>query len=257
MNSKILQCLFCLLTFMHAITCNASHPIMPDADISEAFPDLIKVTTPNAGITIYFAPSLTEILTGTDSENREFEEIVGVADRPIKTKLLGKDNDYFIVQCDHGVSADPGCQFIHQLPSGELEAASFKWASNGNVGKGVSGLRFILPGNGIIYVDGHANTNFNHRQKFEWQDGIFIEVKQPFLYVGLDSTTIKSITLYENRDFIIPVAQLPSGSAVTVLINVPRTDDYLLKTPFGLVGWAQIHVEQAAETIRGLYFMGD
>lgn len=254
--------LFILLCFAMVVVVISDYtaaepPSSIDTDIVKAFPGLKSVEAPNAGVTIYYAPSLTVVLSGEAATTKIWDG-EATADRPIRTQLLGDGNGYFIVQCDSGPSVDPNCHFVQDLPTGGTRDVPIKFADSKDERLALFGLRFILPGNGKVYVDGHMDTNFNERHKFEWKDGAFVEVKQPFLYVGLDSTTIKSLVLYSERDFKNPVAQLPTGSTVTVLLNVSGTDDYLLKTPFGLVGWTKITTEaHNATVINGIYFQGD
>ncbi len=251
--------LLCIIVPTYA----ASPQSLGDSDIAKAFPGLKSVSAPNAGVTIFYAPSLTIVLSG-EAATVKIRDGEDIADRPIRTQLLGDGKGYFTVQCDAGPSSDSNCQFIQELPSGDTRDIPIKLADSTNSRLALDGLRFILPGNGIIYVDGHMDTTFNERHKFVWKDGTFVEVKQPFLYVGLDSTTITSVILYSERDFQHSVAQLPANSPVTVLLNVSGTDDYLLKTPFGLVGWAKIPSggltpdgDPMAIVINGIYFLGD
>jgi hypothetical protein len=251
--------LICVIVSTYA----ASPLSSDDSDIDRVFPGLKSVSAPNAGVTIFYAPSLTTILSG-EAATIKIWDGEDTADRPIRTQLLGAGKGYFTVQCDAGPSGDPNCQFIQDLPSGDTRDVPIKPADSKNSRLALFGLRFILPGNGIIYVDGHMDTTFNERHKFEWKDGVFVEVKQPFLYVGLDSTTITSVILYTERDYQHPVAQLPANSPVKVLLNVSGTDDYLLRTPFGIVGWTKIppggqtaEGEPIATVINGIYFRGD
>ncbi len=52
------------------------------------------------------------------------------------------------------------------------------------------------------------------------------------------------------------MARLPKGSALTVVLA--EEDWYLVKTPFGLVGWLEVKdYTQQAETIERLFFRGD
>lgn len=51
-------------------------------------------------------------------------------------------------------------------------------------------------------------------------------------------------------------AVLPKGSTVTVLVN--KGDNYLIKTPFGLLGWLKIKGGSQEDTpILGIYWRGD
>ena len=80
------------------------------------------------------------------------------------------------------------------------------------------------------------------------------EIRQPFYYVGLESVVTEDIKIYADIEQTNVIANLPIGSTVTVLIN--KGECYLLKTPFGLVGWLKI--PQALQTsIKGLFFNGD
>ncbi|MBN1904982.1 MAG: hypothetical protein JW927_07785 [Deltaproteobacteria bacterium] len=112
----IVLCLAMMLVVIPDYTA-AEPPSKIDTDIEKAFPGLKSVEASNAGVTIYYAPSLTEVLSGEAATTKiwDGEE---TADRPIRTQLLGDGNCYFIVQCDSGASADPNCQFLQELPTG-------------------------------------------------------------------------------------------------------------------------------------------
>ena len=88
-------------------------------------------------------------------------------------------------------------------------------------------------------------------------------------YVGLTSKTNRDINLWndsEVRNKYSLVTTIPKGTVVTVLLKsderyVPyRT--YLIKTEFGLVGWARFDSKELTmwskpNPIEGLYYMGD
>ena len=138
------------------------------------------------------------------------------------------------------------------------------------------GLELVVPGNGFIYVSGHANTSFDKKRKYALQGDTLVEVKQPFYYVGLDSETFKEFTLYGDREAKQPVAVLPKGSKVKILLmeeslepgdmpEYPR-ERFLLVTPYGLTGWIKVEVSQTdgqdstdgwGTGLKGLFFAGD
>ena len=98
---------------------------------------------------------------------------------------------------------------------------------------------------------------FDVRRKYVLQGDKLVEVKQPFYWVGLESKAKKDLVLYSGKDQKETVARLPKGSALTVVLSEGESW-YLIKTPFGLVGWLKIEgVSQEADTIEGLYFRGD
>ena len=80
------------------------------------------------------------------------------------------------------------------------------------------------------------------------------EVKQPFYYVGLESTTRTRITTYSDTTHSRAVGTVPADTPVTVLVNLGQ--HYLIKMPYGLVGWTRIPRGYDAP-IRGIYFAGD
>ena len=217
-------------------------------EISASFPTLKLLTVKDIGVDdhgvkVYFAPALSQALNGKHPQEQEYDEGGVIVHRVLRSELLGAGKGYFIVDCDSGPSGDPSCTFSKE---GEEKGTS------------ISGLNFILPGNGNIYATGHTNTMFNQRRKYEWRGGEFVEVKQPFLYVGLDTTTNRAIQIYESRQYKRTVASLPANSPVSVVLN--EGDDYLLKTPFGLVGWIKIEnggIDQDGQPIKGIYFRGD
>ena len=85
-------------------------------------------------------------------------------------------------------------------------------------------------------------------------------MKQPFYWVGLESKAKKDLVLYSGKDGKETVARLPKGSALTVVMTEGGEGEswYLIKTPFGLVGWLKVEGgSQEADTIEGLYFQGE
>lgn len=162
--------------------------------------------------------------------------------RRLRTKIDRTKDEEVWIDFDPGPSVDPG---IVVTRVGSTEPAGY-----------VSGLDFYIPGTGAIYASGHTNTMFDTRVKYVLEGGKLSEVKQPFYWVGLESKALKDIALLSAKGSQEVVARLPKGSALTVVLA--EGDWYLIKTPFGLVGWIEVKdYAQQAETVEGLFFQGD
>ena len=125
----------------------------------------------------------------------------------------------------------------------------------------VGGLNMYIPGNGNLYVTGHANTNFDAKRKYIFRENNIQELKQAAYYVGLKTKTINPITLYHTKELKNVVARLPKDYNVEVILAETThkfEDFYLIKTDFGLLGWAKIRVGQhKGVDIKGLFWSGD
>lgn len=207
----------------------------------KAFPGLKALHLKNENVTLYYDPKNSEVLSAKHPDENDGIYI----SRPLRTQLLGIGKGYFTIDCDSGGSWDPSCTVLQE--------------SNGKLNEVIKipGLRFAFPGNGNIYVEGHNNTMFNVRQKYEWHDGSFFAIKQPFKYVGLDTTTRESVEIFTTQDYKQIIAVLPKGSSISVVLN--QGEHYLVKTPFGLLGWVKIRdgALQEGSPIVGVYYAGD
>jgi hypothetical protein len=162
--------------------------------------------------------------------------------RVLRTKIDRARDEEVWIDYDGGPSVDPE---IVVTQVGSEEPAGYIW-----------GLNFYIPGTGAIYASGHTNTMFDTRVKYVLEGGKLIEVKQPFYWVGLESKALKDLALLSAKGGKEVVARLPKGSALTVVLA--EGDWYLIKTPFGLVGWLEVkEYTQQAEMIEGLFFQGD
>jgi len=226
----------------------AAQPSLDAADGS--FPALKRLST-ELGFTLYYNPKLSEVLGSPHPDSAAMEESGVEIERPLRTQLNG-DHQWFTIDCDNGPSADLSCTIFRETPQGLNKVAT------------LGGERFIFPGNGVLYTDGKNDERFDVRRKYTWHDGKLTEVKQPFYYVGLDSRTLVDLDIYSSKDFRQPVAHLPKGTTVTVLLNEvvdKGNDEYdvgncLVKTPFGLVGWVRSTVDQPP-VIDDLLYHGD
>lgn len=166
----------------------------------------------------------------------------------LQTQLSETDHQTFYVLFSEGPSADP--QFIF-IKANEPKKV---WAA---------GTALAIPGNGSVYVSNRFNNNFTRRQKFSFTPSGLIEVKQPYSYVGIKTQTLTPLTLYFDSSATKPVAQLPKGSSIEVILTDEKSNNaketrYLVKTPFGLLGWVWIPSFQNNSTvIDGIFFQGD
>ena len=128
-----------------------------------------------------------------------------------------------------------------------------------------NGTELYMPSGANIYISGWSNTMFNERRKYTFKDGIFVEIKQPYKYVGL-KTTVKRpefstdstpviVTLYSDTSKSQSVAKLPEGSEIEVLLADGETW-FLVRTSFGLLGWVEVPMG-AMSTAIGVQFAGD
>lgn len=163
----------------------------------------------------------------------------------ITTKLAPESDEVFLIIFDPGPSADPNFQIVRGTePTDDAYLGS------------MNGLILTIPGDGFLYVSGHTNTTFDQRRKYRITDEGLEEVPQPYYYVGLSTTTLKPVTLRSALEDGETVAEVPAGTGVEILLN--RNDDYLVKTPEGLVGWFTEKLStQDPEHFEGLYFRGD
>ncbi len=163
---------------------------------------------------------------------------------------IGENNPKAIsVLFSNGPSDDPNFIFIN---------------SDGEQIESIGGTELFLPGNSYVYTTGHANTSFNKRSKYYYDGKSFVEVKQPFYYVGLKTVTTKAITLYTDKSQKEIVGNVPINTEVEVLLaeyiqNFGGMEYFLVKTPFGLVGWIGFATYNLSEgtPLKGIYFAGD
>jgi hypothetical protein len=210
---------------------------------AEPFPGLQKIEYKDYfPVKIFYDRQITQVVDKPLNAGPEHEGEPLVT-RALKTKIDRAKGEEVYIDFDPGPSVDPS---IVVTRVGAKEPAGY-----------IAGLNFYIPGTGAIYASGHTNTEFDTRRKYVLQGGELVEVKQPFYWVGLESKAKKDLVLYSGKDQKEAVARVPKGSALTVVLNEGE-DWYLLKTSFGLLGWAKIEGgSQEADTIEGLYFAGD
>lgn len=119
----------------------------------------------------------------------------------------------------------------------------------------VNAIKVYIPGNGYIYTEGHTDNMFNQRRKYKILGNKITEVKQPFYYVGKKTKTTMAITLWSDKSQTTKVAVLPKDYEVGVVLNSGSW--YLLKTPFGLMGWHKIVSGSTRTSLECIFYNGD
>jgi hypothetical protein len=176
------------------------------------------------------------VFTPTD-EDTNVSAILGSAICLIS--INDKMDDKILVTYDEGLSADPSFSFLKK----KKDKYEFFFS--------LSGTKLFLPGNGNIYVEGHTNNYFNERRKFRLKNDSIIEVRQPFLYVGLKTKNSKTVKLFGDKEQNNIVATLSPESEIEVLLN--DGEFYLIRTSFGLVGWWKFDYG----IIKEVFYYGD
>lgn len=209
------------------------------SDLPESFSNLKIMHIDN--VSIAYNENITKVI------NKKNED--GMSVRAIRTLIdWRKKGQYYVIDFSKGMSADP-----HIIVYKEVGKKLKKVAGGG-------GTQFIIPGNGNIYVSGHTNNMFDEKLKIKIDGEKYKFVKQPFLYVGLETEISQDIEIYSEKEQKNVVAKLPKGSSVTVVLNDGK--HYLLKTPFGLLGWFYLEGSYPAGSstespLPGIYYHGD
>lgn len=206
----------------------------------DAFPDLKKIKV-DESVYVYYQTSMCRVMNEVVPNEANIREVNVLVARLIPASL-----DSFLVTYNEGPSADP-CFIIYRVDKDTTKMLSYA----------IDGLSLFIPGNGFLYVSGHTDNMYDTHRKFKVTRDTLLEVTQPFYYVGLKSVTIKEIEIYSDTTLSNSVAILPKGSNVEIVLN-KSGNYYLLKTPFGLLGWAKIDGTGYGDSaIKGLFFAGD
>lgn len=161
----------------------------------------------------------------------------------IRTKIDYRNDIYYQIYFNDGPSCDPSFSIYKEVADSLVRVRS------------ISALQLFIPGNGAVYSQGHANTNYNVRRKYKMIDNKLEEQKQAYSYVGLKSETNEKIIIYADKSLQQQVAILPSGAKIEVLLN--DEEYYLIKTSFGLLGWWKPEKLYPKTSVNGLYYHGD
>ncbi|MBN1182578.1 MAG: hypothetical protein JXR62_07075 [Bacilli bacterium] len=167
----------------------------------------------------------------------------------IKTKINTENDKYYFIT--HGIIDYPIIGFTI------FDAES----PNRIIGQ-IPGASLIVPGNGNFYAINSYSIHFPTRKKFSLINNEIIEIKQPFYSVDLDSYALNPIVVYSDIDLKKKLATIPKNGKIEVLVCVDSNSSkdsniYLVRTDFGLIGWAKLRVKQHESfDVKGLLYNG-
>lgn len=222
-------------------------------DYSGVFPDLAKLELKDERVRIWYPKDRAKPIATPPVWKKDYEEAGVYASAPLALEL-GKGLPPLALACDSGPSNDPSCRLL----TNRDDPATALFES--------PGTDFAFLANGEIYASGSTDYTYDHRRVFRYDGKRFVEVAQPFRYVGIEGRTTAPLALTAERTKPAkPLATLPANTAVTILLNAASGDDengqnadYLVKTREGLVGWAHIATKPDGTTIiDGLRYNGD
>jgi hypothetical protein len=179
----------------------------------------------------------------------DYEYAVGIDNiKLIKTKLNRNENKYYFIT--FGSIDGPSIGFTifeEKLPNkiiGQIRAASL-----------------IVPGNGSLYSIDRYWENFETKRKYSFIEEKIVENKQPFYSVNLISFALRPIDIYSDINLENKLASIPVKGKIEVILctdSNSRSDIYLVRTSFGLIGWAKLVTGQYQSVdVEGLYYNGD
>lgn len=204
-----------------------------------------------------YNPEVTKVI---DKELGELEETHQLF--PLKSILFEDDVLLLETKIDH---KDKESYYVvySEFPSGDPHFCFMKVGGPLDFLNEISGTALAIPANGFVYGASRYDANFTERRKYKYDSKGFHEVVQPYYYVGLKTRTIVPIILYSNQNTDQQIAELPAGTEIEVLLTdnkwvFEKGISYLVKTPFGLLGWTWVEEKQLqADVIEGISYWGD
>lgn len=213
--------------------------------IPKSFSHLAKLDVGENGyVFIYYNVNTSKLLNQTVESFKHPDSAL----RVLETKLDTTKEEIYTIDFDDGPSGDPEF-IIHRKVDKSFD----------NIGS-FTGTELIVPGDGSIYVSGEENRYFNMRRKYLLKNGRLKEVIQPYYYVGLKTVNSQPLDLYADRSYTEKVTNLPAKSEIEVLMasaNDEYSYDFLIKTSYGLLGWAHLSDQCGTEIVEGICFHGD
>lgn len=166
----------------------------------------------------------------------------------IRVKLNSKDSEKILVCVTDEPSDDDAFVFFRE------KAGKYEFIN------GIYGQKLYIPGNGNLYSV--SLEYYNVKRKYQWNGSKIEEVPQPYYYVGLKTKCTKALILFSDYNCQNKLAVVPPNSEIEVLVSDKEEQKYLIKTPFGLVGWwpyegKAFPEKETDNPIPGLWLRGD
>jgi hypothetical protein len=226
---------FLLVSLVMTISCKQK---TDQAKPFKVFPDLSEVlVNTNAGASVFCKKNNCEIINKPSKLDPTMIDV-------LIANLVASNSSKYLIQYSDEPSGDPHFLF-YRIEKDTL------------IGIGrIPSDNIYIPGNGFLYSSCRADRMFETREKYIISRDTLSEVKQPFYFVGLESEALQELNLYSDTELTKVVATIPKGSPVFIVAN--QKDYYLLKTPFGLLGWVQVSDKEYGETkLKGIAYAGD
>lgn len=190
-----------------------------------------------------YDPTISKVIDGTVDVEVNSQGIGGIeVRRLISTQIDRTKRERYYIDFDPGASNDP--VFSISPDPGKRSIGA------------IEADHLVLPGNGFIYALSRTNREFLEHRKFFIRDGKLVEARQPFIFVGLDSTANIPFQLRSLPSAGDVVASIKKGDKVFVVLH--DGSHYLVRSDFGLLGWLKVeNFAQESSVIEGLYFAGD
>jgi hypothetical protein len=232
------------------------------ADPSAWFPDLTKLDLKDEGVRVWYPKDHAQPIAKAPAYLKEVQDAGVYIAEPLMLDLSHRVPKAALA-CDSGPSADPSCRLLTK-PEDPDAPGSVIFES--------PGTDFVFAASGEIYTFGASDYTYDHRRLYRFDGKHFVEVAQPFRYVGIEGTTLAPLALTSERgggkskpDAKHTLTTLPAKTPITILLNAANGDDeygqnadYLVRTREGLVGWAHIPTKEDGTTIvDGLRYNGD
>jgi hypothetical protein len=231
------------------------------ADLSASFPDLTKLELKDEGIRVWYPKDRAQPIANAPAYLKEVHDAGIHIAEPLLLDL-GHGIPKAALACDSGPSNDPSCRLLTK-PDDPDAPGSVIFES--------PGTDFVFAASGDIHTFGATDYTYDHRRLYRFDGKRFVEVAQPFRYVGIEGTTTAPLVLTSERggkdkpEAKHLLATLPAKSQVTILLNAVSGDDeygqnadYLVRTREGVVGWAHIPTRpDGTTTVDGLRYNGD
>ncbi len=181
---------------------------------------------------------------------REEDIVLGTID------LSGKNDIYYVLLSD--------------FPSYDISYSFYKYERIKNAKSPLEFIEpdfsifapsIIIPSNGNVYSYGHNNNSYSLKKKYLYKEGKIVELKQPFNYVGVASSSLKEQTIYSDLSLSSPLYMISKGSPVTIVAiheDLKNNKEFfVVASEFGLVGYIQIDHSQPENQFSGFYYNGD